>query len=116
MGGGGRTVSTSNRRPVFLLLVLGLAMLVFALLQLNDPDPEVWVGYYAVMACACTVAAYRPLPAVLFWALAAASVAGAALTVPGFVDWVLNRPASDLWGPCHPTGCTSSTAASSWVW
>ena len=81
MGGGGRTVSTSNRRPVFLLLVLGLAMLMFALLQLNDADPEVWVGYYAVMACACTVAAYRPLPAVLFWALAAASVAGGACLV-----------------------------------
>ena len=106
--------SAGTRRRLLLPLVLGLAMLVCALLQLNDPDPLVWVGYYAVMACACTVAAYRPLPAVLFWALAAASVAGAALTVPGFVDWVLNRPASDLWGPCHPTGCTSSTAGSSW--
>ena len=83
----------------FLLLLLGLAMLVFALLQLNDPDPLIWVTYYAAIAVACTVAAYRPLPVAAFVALAALTVAGAVVTLPGFVDWVLSRPVSDLWAP-----------------
>ncbi len=74
-------------------------MLFFALLQLDDPDPLVWVGYYAAVAAACTVAAYRPLPRVVFLVLAALTVAGAALTLPGFLDWLLNRPARDLWAP-----------------
>ena len=84
---------------MLLPLILGLAMLVFALLQLNDPDPVTWVSYYTLVACACTVAAYRPLPPILFWGLLVASAAGIAITLPGFVDWVLNRPASDLWAP-----------------
>lgn len=74
-------------------------MLLFALLQLNDPDPLVWVTYYAAIACACTVAAYRPLPRALFLVLAAVTAAGVVLTLPGFIDWLLNRPASDLWAP-----------------
>lgn len=89
--------SESGRHPNVVLLLLGLAMLVFGLLQLNDPDPAIWLGYYAVVAAACTVGAYRPMPALLFWLPVAASAVGAVLTLPGFVDWLLNRPASDLW-------------------
>ena len=91
--------SSPRSGPGLLPLLLGLGMLVFALLQLNDPDPLVWVSYYAAIACACTVAAYRPLPAVVFLGLAAVTAAGAALALPGFADWILNRPASDLWTP-----------------
>ena len=80
-------------------LLLGLGMLLFALLQLNDPDPLIWVSYYAAIACACTVAAYRPLPRVAFLVLLALTAAGALLALPGFADWVLNRPTSDLWAP-----------------
>ncbi len=94
-------MATSSRRsrPGLLLLLLGLAMLVFALLQINDPDPLIWVTYYAAIACACTIAAYRPLHRAVFLALAAVTAAGVVLTFPGFVDWLLNRPTSDLWAP-----------------
>ncbi len=85
--------------PRFLPLLLGLAMLVFALLQINDPDPLIWVTYYAAIACACTIAAYRLLPRVVFLALAAITATGVVLTLPGFIDWLLNRPTSDLWAP-----------------
>lgn len=92
---------SSQRRssPRFLPLLLGLTMLVFALLQINDPDPLIWVTYYATIACACTFAAYRPLHRAVFLALAAITAAGVVLTLPGFVDWLLNRPTSDLWAP-----------------
>ena len=85
--------------PRFVPLVLGLAMLVFALLQINDPDPLIWVTYYAAVACACTIAAYRPLHRAVLLALVAVTAAGVVLTLPGFVDWLLNRPTSDLWAP-----------------
>ncbi len=93
---------SSSRRgsgPRFLLLLLGLGMLVFALLQINDPDPLIWVTYYAAIACACTIAAYRPLHRAVFLALAAVTAAGVVLTFPGFIDWFMNRPTSDLWAP-----------------
>ena len=92
----------SSRRgsgPRFLPLLLGLSMLVFALVQINDPDPLIWVTYYAAIACACTIAAYRPLHRAVFLALAAVTAAGVLLTLPGFIDWLLNRPTSDLWAP-----------------
>lgn len=91
--------SQSLRPPALLSLMLGMAMLVFGLLQLNDPDPLIWVSYYVLVACACTFAAYRPLPGVAFWSLLGLSAAGVAVTLPGFVDWLLNRPPSDLWAP-----------------
>lgn len=95
------TMRSSQRRssPRFLPLLLGLTMLVFALLQINDPDPLIWVTYYAAIACACTFAAYRSLHRVVFLTLVAITGAGVALTLPGFVDWLLNRPTSDLWAP-----------------
>jgi len=65
--------------PRFLPLLLGLAMLVFALLQINDPVPLIWVTYYAAIACACTIAAYRLLPRVVFLALAAITATVAAV-------------------------------------
>ena len=80
-------------------LVLGVAMLVFALLQVNDPDPLIWVTYYAAIAFACMVAAFGRLARVAFLVLAAVTLAGVALTFPGFVDWVFHRPTSDLWAP-----------------
>jgi len=39
--------SSPRSGPGLLPLLLGLGMLVFALLQLNDPDPLIWVSYYA---------------------------------------------------------------------
>ena len=89
----------SRSSPRFLPLLLGMAMLAFALLQINDPDPLIWATYYAAIACACTIAAYRPLPRVVFLALAAVTAAGVVVTLPGFIDWLLNRPTSDLWAP-----------------
>ncbi len=86
-------------RPLILLRVLGLVMLTFGLLQLDDPDPFVWVGYYVAVSVACAVAAYRPMPALLFWPLAALTVLGVAFASPGFFDWLLHRPAADLLAP-----------------
>ena len=92
-------MTRSPTGPNIAVLLLGLLNLIFALLQLNDPDPLVWMSYYAAIACACTVAAYRPLPIVAFLGLAAVTAAGVVITLPGFADWVLNRPPSDLWAP-----------------
>ncbi len=94
MADGGR-----DRGPEWLPRLAGVAMLVFGLLQLNDPDPLIWVSYYVAVAIACTLAAYRPLPAVVLVVLGGVTVGGILLTLPGFADWLLNRPTSDLWAP-----------------
>ncbi len=39
-------------------LVLAAMFLVFAFLQLNDPDPVVWISIYGAMAVVCVLAAF----------------------------------------------------------
>ena len=39
-------------------LVLAVAFVVFAFLQINDPDPVIWILIYGTMAVACVLAAF----------------------------------------------------------
>ena len=43
-------------------VVLGLLLAAAAAVQLNDPDPWRWVGYYAAASAISFAAAIRPLP------------------------------------------------------
>ncbi len=40
-------------------LVLAAMFLVFAFVQVNDPDPVLWILIYGLMAVACILAAFR---------------------------------------------------------
>ncbi len=37
-------------------LVLGILFVLFAIVQYNDPDPQVWIPIYAAAAVACAMA------------------------------------------------------------
>lgn len=69
---------------------LAAAMAAFALLQLNDPDPLVWVLAYGLVAF-CVVC-----PPESGWSVRCAWLAGGVLlalalaALPGFVDYVLS--------------------------
>jgi hypothetical protein len=43
----------------FVNLLLALMFLVFAFLQINDPDPIAWILIYGAMAAVCILAAFR---------------------------------------------------------
>lgn len=70
--------------------ILAAAMIAFALLQLNDPDPLVWVLAYALVA-ACVAAPPEPV-----WSVRAAWLTGGVLltlafgALPGFIDYLLS--------------------------
>ena len=69
-------------------IVLAIMFLVFALLQINDPDPLVWILIYFTMTVACTMAAFakynRPLMAIQ----GAVYIIYIVLLWPGVVDWM----------------------------
>jgi hypothetical protein len=52
-------------------LVLAAMFLVFAFLQLNDPDPVVWISIYGAMAIVCVLAAFgrRHIPSYIILAV-----------------------------------------------
>lgn len=39
-------------------LILAVLFLIFAFLQINDPDPVLWILIYGLMAVACVLAAF----------------------------------------------------------
>ncbi|RNI25679.1 transmembrane 220 family protein [Rufibacter latericius] len=69
------------RLRVILLLVLMLMFVLFALVQWNDPDPEIWVPVYLSAAVLCFLAYKRKL---FRWVYA---VAFLAFSVGAFMLW-----------------------------
>jgi hypothetical protein len=49
-------------RLTYLFTLLSLLLLVFAGLQYNDPDPQLWIPLYLLPATVSAYAASRPLP------------------------------------------------------
>ena len=92
-----RVASVGARHVACLALA---ALLVYcAVVQYNDPDPALWIALYGVGALLLVLGAagwLRRWPILLTLA-AYAVVAAAAL--PGFVEWLLHQPFSDLTAP-----------------
>ncbi|HEY0979060.1 MAG TPA: transmembrane 220 family protein [Flavobacteriales bacterium] len=70
-----------------LLLLLALVFVAFAYLNLNDPDPIIWVTAYGMVALLFVLAAFgKPLP------LSTAVLTGILFVwmctlIPGMIDW-----------------------------
>ena len=68
--------------------ILAVLFLLFAVLQLNDPDPWVWVGIYGAVAIICGATAlgrYAPkviLGGILF------TIFGIGWYLPDFINWL----------------------------
>ncbi|CCH00944.1 hypothetical protein FAES_2935 [Fibrella aestuarina BUZ 2] len=79
-------------------LALGFALLfvVFAAVQYNDPDPQVWVPIYGFAALACLLAVVgfggRPVPSWFYWLMTVVYL-GAAISQwpPAFEGFLLNE-------------------------
>ena len=68
--------------------ILGILFLVFALLQLNDPDPWVWVGIYGAVALVCgSTALGRYAPKVILGGILL-TMFGIGWYLPDFVNWL----------------------------
>ncbi|KEO71878.1 transmembrane 220 family protein [Anditalea andensis] len=69
-----------------------LLFIVFAYLQFNDPDPEVWVSIYGLAAVLSALAAYgKYLLPVLLVAAVAALIGGIYLFPSSVSDWVIQE-------------------------
>jgi len=49
--------------------LLALMFVIFAYLQLNDPDPIVWVPIYGVMILVCAMAMFKYYPRPILFSL-----------------------------------------------
>jgi uncharacterized membrane protein len=70
-----------------LWFILAIMFLVFAFLQINDPDPVVWILIYGAMAVTCVLAMFKMYYPKIMIALAVIYVGYSILLVPGLIAW-----------------------------
>jgi hypothetical protein len=69
-------------------LVLALMFLLFAVLQINDPDPFLWIVIYGSMAAVCVMAAFKYYVKPLLWVQLAGFVVYTVILWPGVSQWL----------------------------
>ena len=72
--------------------------LLFAFVQLNDPDPYVWVAIYGLIAIFFAVSNFRHIPKIVIQVLIIGLVLFSLYHVGYFYDWLLSSDKSELFG------------------
>jgi hypothetical protein len=68
-------------------LLLALMFVVFAYLQINDPDPIVWILIYGSMAVICVLAAFRITPRIIMGVMLLAFIGYSFVFFDGVKEW-----------------------------
>jgi hypothetical protein len=69
-------------------LLLAVMFVIFAFLQINDPDPAIWILIYGAMAVICILAAFRIYPKKIMIALLVVYVLYSIVFLPGVNEWL----------------------------
>ena len=76
--------------------LLAVMFLVFAYLQLNDPDPIVWIPIYGVMAIICVLAMFQYYPRAVLFSLVIFYTLYSFFYIPGVKEWLAQDDKSQL--------------------
>ena len=80
----------------FVNFLLAVMFLLFAFVQINDPDPILWIAIYGVMAVVCIMAAFRYYIKPLMWVLLAGFLVYLVILFPGMQEWMAQPDKSIL--------------------
>jgi hypothetical protein len=69
-------------------LLLTVMFLLFAFLQVNDPDPVLWILIYGSMAVICVLAAFGYYSRIALSILMVGFIAYSIILLPGVNEWV----------------------------
>lgn len=70
--------------------VLAVMFLIFAFVQINDPDPVIWILIYGGMAVLCVMAIFEFYPKKFIIGLIVVFVGYSFVYVPGALEWLRN--------------------------
>lgn len=77
-------------------LILAIMFLAFAFLQINDPDPILWILIYGSMAVICVLAAFRMYSKITYIILLVGFAAYCVILYPGVQEWLAQDDRSVL--------------------
>ncbi|MEL6836129.1 MAG: transmembrane 220 family protein [Bacteroidota bacterium] len=69
-------------------IIVSALFLLFAVVQLNDPDPWLWVLLYGATSAVFIGSIFRLLPQWLLWGGIGVIVIGMLSLLPSFIDWI----------------------------
>ena len=76
--------------------LLALMFLVFSYLQLNDPDPLIWISIYLAMVIVCVMGIFRYYPKKFLYTLIGLFAAYSIIYISGVKEWLGQENKSDL--------------------
>ncbi len=68
--------------------ILAVMFLIFAFVQVNDPDPVVWILIYGIMAVMCILAIFEFYPTKVTLGLLLIMTLYSFTYVPGVIEWL----------------------------
>lgn len=76
--------------------ILAIMFMIFAFLQVNDPDPALWILIYGVMAVLCILAAFEIYLRKFIVALSVIYLFLATYYFPGVQEWLVQEDKAQL--------------------
>ena len=88
--------SLDSESMKYIKLILGIVFLSLAVLQLNDPDPMLWIFIYGVVAFLFIVGAFQRLSRELLIACVIGLISYSLFYLPGLFEWVNEGQSHEL--------------------
>jgi hypothetical protein len=76
--------------------ILATMFLLFALVQINDPDPVIWILIYGIMSVLCVLAAFNFYPRIVIIILGIVYLGYSVYYFPGLRAWFGTEDKSEL--------------------
>ena len=76
--------------------ILAVIFLIFAFVQINDPDPIIWIIIYGAMSVVCVMAAFKFYPTTFLIGLGIIYLLYAIYYFPGVQEWLQQDSKMDL--------------------
>jgi hypothetical protein len=107
-----------NKVRTYSCLILAHVFILFAAVQYNDPDPEVWMPIYMFIAILCVVAIFKPIPKSLLIITLLTYLAGAIYLFPDRyqgVDMPMNQRVPEIELARESLGLLICVVALAWL-
>ncbi len=85
-------------RSLLINVFVALIFILFAIVQLNDPDPFVWFTLYLLVALLSLVSIFREVPRPLLYGFGLVLLFYAAMHLEFAVEWIMSENKGELFG------------------
>ncbi len=85
-------------RSLLINVLLALIFILFAIVQLNDPDPFVWFTLYLLVALFSLISIFREVPRPLLYGFGLVLLFYAAMHLEFAIEWIMSENKGELFG------------------